>query len=49
MTLHDLHQELHRLLRDIKDRTSANRTDYTKGYVDALLYVIEWLEEEDDD
>lgn len=45
MDLPALRRELVKLMRDIRARTEGNRTEYTKGYLDALRYVIEWIDE----
>lgn len=45
MELSAFRRELVRLMKDVKARTEGNRTDYTKGYLDALRYAIEWIDE----
>ena len=40
--------EVRALIRDVKERTEEPRTPYTKGYLDALVYIVEWMEEDDE-
>jgi hypothetical protein len=44
--LERLYKELLALYADVKRRTEEPVPEYTKGYLDALRYVIEIIEEE---
>lgn len=45
MNLAEMRRELVRLSADVRERTRDKKTDYTKGYLDALRYTIEWIDE----
>lgn len=38
--------ELEKLLFEVTERATSPLDKYTQGYVDALRYLIEWMEEE---
>ncbi len=40
-------QTVQLLIDDVKSRTGDSPTEYTKGYVDALVFIRDWLEEEE--
>ncbi len=42
--LNELYEEINDLINDINNRV-ADRAEYTQGYVDALLYVRDMVEE----
>lgn len=45
MELSAFRRELVKELKEIRARTEGNNSDYTKGYLDAFRYIIEWIDE----
>ena len=45
--LRSFRKELAALLKDVRQGASDPTHPYTKGYLDALRYVLEWIDEMD--
>lgn len=39
-------EDLRNFLRELEDGLPEEPPDYSLGYIDALQYVIEWMEED---
>lgn len=48
MELSRFRRELVRLTNKVREEATDPRNPYTKGYLDALIYVIEWIDEIED-
>lgn len=47
MDLQTFRRELAGLLKDVRRKASDPNHPYTKGYMDAIRYVLDWIDELD--